>query len=345
MTELIGADLFAGLGGFTEGAEQAGARVAWAGNHWRFAVDTHALNHPSTLHVCQDLHQACWPEVREVLHGARPAKARKYVDFVLAGPSCVGHSQAGQHARTGYTERAKVKHDIDRATAWAVVSCLEVCRPLWSVTENVPRWPSWELFPHWLGAVQTLGYHTCVMQLGAHQFGAPQARERVFVLACRDAKLLARAADYIEAQRRPEAEALGVDSFAQWDAGEWRDIELAGHTGQRETSRDRLRASLRLAKQGHERWWCQHVTGHHGRLASVPLSTLTGADQHVLVKSDGLGGAVYRTLLPTELLAVQGFPSTYKIPTCTRRDLVRAVGNAVAVPLAKTIVQAMKEAA
>lgn len=28
-------DLFAGLGGFSEGAEQAGCRVVWAGNHWR----------------------------------------------------------------------------------------------------------------------------------------------------------------------------------------------------------------------------------------------------------------------------------------------------------------------
>lgn len=112
---MIGADLFAGLGGFTEGAEQAGARVAWAGNHWRFAVDTHALNHPNTVHVCQDLNQARWATL--------PA-----VDFVLAGPSCQGHSNAGQHARRVSPSVAD-KHDIDRSTAWAVVSCLEVCRP------------------------------------------------------------------------------------------------------------------------------------------------------------------------------------------------------------------------
>jgi DNA (cytosine-5)-methyltransferase 1 len=236
------------------------------------------------------------------------------------------------------------KHDIDRATAWAVVSCLEVCRPQWAVVENVPRWPAWELFPHWLACVQTLGYHTRVLVLPAHHFGAPQARERVFVFACRSAAQLARAVAAVEARRRPESEAIGVDSFARWDEGEWKDIEIAGHKGQRETSRDRLRASLRLAEQGHERWWCQHVTGHHGRPASAPLSTLTGADQHVLVKSDGLGGAVYRTLLQSELLAAQDFPVTYKIPTCSRKDLVRAVGNAVNVKLARVLVEALKEA-
>jgi DNA (cytosine-5)-methyltransferase 1 len=35
------ADLFAGLGGFTEGAEAAGVRVAWAANHRQVAVDYH----------------------------------------------------------------------------------------------------------------------------------------------------------------------------------------------------------------------------------------------------------------------------------------------------------------
>lgn len=54
MSTVVAVDLFAGLGGLTEGAEQAGARVAVALNHWQFAVDVHSLNHPDTVHVCQD---------------------------------------------------------------------------------------------------------------------------------------------------------------------------------------------------------------------------------------------------------------------------------------------------
>ncbi|WP_415509807.1 DNA cytosine methyltransferase [Acetobacter sp.] len=53
-------DLFAGAGGFSTGAEMAGARVVWAANHWPLAVEYHAINHPSVQHVCQDLHQADW---------------------------------------------------------------------------------------------------------------------------------------------------------------------------------------------------------------------------------------------------------------------------------------------
>jgi site-specific DNA-cytosine methylase len=53
-------DLFAGFGGLTLGSEQAGVPVVWAGNHWQTAVDTHARNHPRTVHACQDLRQTDW---------------------------------------------------------------------------------------------------------------------------------------------------------------------------------------------------------------------------------------------------------------------------------------------
>ncbi|HWG67484.1 MAG TPA: DNA cytosine methyltransferase, partial [Rhodanobacteraceae bacterium] len=43
-------DLFAGAGGFSTGAVQAGCKVVWAANHWEAAVNAHAANHPNTLH-------------------------------------------------------------------------------------------------------------------------------------------------------------------------------------------------------------------------------------------------------------------------------------------------------
>ncbi|EUB74496.1 C-5 cytosine-specific DNA methylase [Pseudomonas sp. GM41(2012)] len=48
-------DLFAGLGGWSTGARNAGVEVVWAANHWPEAVKWHSANHPRTQHVCQDL--------------------------------------------------------------------------------------------------------------------------------------------------------------------------------------------------------------------------------------------------------------------------------------------------
>ncbi len=93
-------DLFAGAGGFTEGAIEAGIEVMWAANHWPLAVEYHTANHPSTYHLCQDLHQADWSQV--------PAH-----DLLLASPACQGHSRARG------TEMPH--HDALRSTAWAIV--------------------------------------------------------------------------------------------------------------------------------------------------------------------------------------------------------------------------------
>ncbi len=115
-SEMRTIDLFAGAGGFTIGAEQAGCNVLWAANHWPLAVDTHTANHQGTTHICQDLHQADWSTV--------PAH-----DLLLASPSCQGHSNARGKERP--------QHDSSRATAWAIVSAAEYHRPQTCLVENV----------------------------------------------------------------------------------------------------------------------------------------------------------------------------------------------------------------
>jgi len=163
-------DLFAGWGGFTLGAEQAGAQVVWAANHWPLAVEAHALNHPLTVHACQDLRQADWTQLPEY-------------DVLLAAPACQGHSQASQPKRRLY-------HDAMRATAWAVIDCAEVTLPRAVVVENVPDFLRWKLYRHWRAALSELGYRISEQLIDATDHGVPQRRKRVFVVACREQLVL-----------------------------------------------------------------------------------------------------------------------------------------------------------
>ncbi len=162
-------DLFAGAGGMTSGAEQGGMQVVWAANHWDLAVQIHMLHHPECVTVQQDLQQA---NFGAVLGDAKVDR----IDAIFAGPSCQGHSSAGQVAQT---ERARIKHNIDRATAFAVVTACEVLAPRWVVVENVPRWRKWKLFAGWLALLHALGYATDELTLCAHDYGVPQARSRL----------------------------------------------------------------------------------------------------------------------------------------------------------------------
>ena len=127
-------DLFAGLGGFTQGAQAAGVDVVWAANHWPLAVANHAANHAGVDHVCQDLHQADWSKV--------PA-----CDLVLASPCCQGHSRA--RGADG------PQFDASRSTAWAVVSCCEYHQPDVAIVENVPEFLNWKLYGAWRMAMES----------------------------------------------------------------------------------------------------------------------------------------------------------------------------------------------
>ena len=48
-------DLFCGCGGFSTGAQQAGAKVILAVDCWKEALAVHEANHPETEHLCTTL--------------------------------------------------------------------------------------------------------------------------------------------------------------------------------------------------------------------------------------------------------------------------------------------------
>ena len=48
-------DLFCGMGGFSQGASQAGCQVILAIDSWQEALDVHRLNHPRCHHLCMEL--------------------------------------------------------------------------------------------------------------------------------------------------------------------------------------------------------------------------------------------------------------------------------------------------
>lgn len=186
-------DLFCGAGGSTAGAVQVpGVRVIMAANHWRLAVATHQVNHPSTDHDCVDVSQV---------------DPRRYpaTDVLWASPECTNHSQARGISRLQQVEARRadllgtpgVRPGLDgdaamrsRATMWDVVRFAERHRYRAIIVENVVEAASWVLFPAWRAALTDLGYEmrlVCLNSMHAHQRGmpAPQSRDRLYVVAWR----------------------------------------------------------------------------------------------------------------------------------------------------------------
>lgn len=299
-------DLFSGAGGFSTGAALAGAQVVWAGNHWPLAVKYHAANHPGAEHVCQDLHQANWAEV--------PAH-----DLLLASPACQGFSRA-----RGRTGREGAIVDAQRSTAWAVVSCAEFHRPKTVIVENVAEFLTWDLFPAWKSAMELLGYRLTQNVLNAADFGVPQSRIRLFIVARLGAEL---------ELKNPGLEHVPASRIIDWKAGSWSSINRPG----------RAESTLAQVAAGRKRFGKRFIVAYYGnekggRSLELPLGTVTTRERFALVD-----GKEMRMLTVDEIRQAMGFPAGYRLPEA-KKPAIHLLGNAVVPTVAAAIVDQVKAA-
>jgi DNA (cytosine-5)-methyltransferase 1 len=298
------ADLFAGLGGWTESSVAAGAEVVFAANHWSLAVEVHSANHKGTRHECQDLRQYPWHQMPQY-------------DVLVASPACQGVSPAARGARK-FSEHVSRTHDSLRSTAWAVVDCIEVTRPKAAFIENVPDFLRWSKYPAWKMAIETDGYVVREWHLNATWFGVPQRRNRLFISATRK--------DFDLSHPGLAGAEPDIGSVIRWNEGVWRPIDRA-----RPAARERI---LRARDRFGSRCLSQHVTGHPGIPTTEAIRTITTKDQWVVVDGDS-----YRPLLVPEVFQAMGFRSDYIIPkSVSRENALKLGGNAVCPPVGKWII-------
>lgn len=300
-------DLFAGAGGFSTGATMAGCRVLWAANHWPTAVQWHAANHPGTEHACQDLQQADF----------RQAPAH---DILLASPACQGHSLA--------RGKEQPHHDAQRATAWAVVTCLEVHRPPVAVVENVREFVNWVLWPAWTAAINALGYALQPMVLDTADHGVPQHRRRLFIVATRSKHPIELSL--------PQREHQPAASCIDLNAGQWSPINRPGRSPR---TLARIAAGRREFGDRFLAPYYGSGSGETGRSLHRPIGTLTTRARWSVIDGDRM-----RMVRACEGRALMGFPSGYQLPA-NEATAWHLIGNAVAPVQAADVINAIKEAA
>lgn len=175
---------FAGIGGTCEGFRRAtGASPGVAINHSRHALAVHALNHPSTIHMVEDVWNA---SLRRAARG-RP------VDALWMSPDCTHHSRA----RGG-----KPRENDRRGLAEVIFQWLdEGVLPKRIFLENVEEFEGWgplgkdgrpikerkgELFRAWVRRLEGYGYRVEWRSISACDHGAPTTRRRLYLIARRD---------------------------------------------------------------------------------------------------------------------------------------------------------------
>jgi len=165
-------DLFCGCGGLTLGLKQAGFRVVWAVDDDSLAVETYRVNHPEVLVRETDI-RALRPE-----HvGTELGLAVGELALLAGCPPCEGFSTL--RTLNGSKRVTEEKNDL-------VLHFLRFARafePKAIMLENVPALADDWRFAVLVASLSGMGYRTEHRVLNAAEYGVPQRRRRLILLA------------------------------------------------------------------------------------------------------------------------------------------------------------------
>jgi DNA (cytosine-5)-methyltransferase 1 len=180
---MLAADLFSGAGGLSLGLEQAGVRIVLAVDHDPEAAETHA-HHFGGLTLDWDLAEPTVVEkVAELICSAG-------IDVLAGGPPCQPFSRASRSGiRARVRQGLRDPHDQRRDLWRSFLEVTRLCRPRAVVMENVPDMAlDREMFilRSMVLELEQLGYAVEERLVDTSQYGVPQFRQRLILVALAD---------------------------------------------------------------------------------------------------------------------------------------------------------------
>jgi DNA (cytosine-5)-methyltransferase 1 len=328
MKQLKSIDLFAGIGGIRLGFEQAfgkSLKTVFVSEWDEFAQKTYQANFDDGFDIAGDVTQIDEADV--------PA-----FDICLAGFPCQAFSLAGQ--RKGFDDNFKGKA---RGTLFLDVA--RICdkhKPKVIFCENVKGLTIHDkgrTFDIIKGTLQELGYVVHEQILNSKDFGVPQNRERIYIVAFRDdidssAFEFPKPTDdtkrirdivedapistryylsdvYVETLRRHRARHEAKGHGFGYEIRDWDDIAGAIVCGGMGRERNLL-----IDNRPHSMTPTTHIKG--------------------VINQEGI-----RKMTPREWARLQGYPDTFQFPLADIH-LYKQLGNSVSVPVIKAIAEQVK---
>ena len=170
---MIGIDLFAGAGGMSTGATQAGIDVKFAVERDKYAAGAYHKNHPRCEIFVDDIRCLSSRQIRRIPHGSDGT-------VVFGGPPCQGFSYSNTRTRHEHNENNWLFKEFVRV--------VEIWQPDFIVFENVQGITNTAggiflntILDQFSQLKYTLNYGT----LNALDYGVPQNRSRFFLIGSR----------------------------------------------------------------------------------------------------------------------------------------------------------------
>ncbi|MFC1808973.1 DNA cytosine methyltransferase [Candidatus Omnitrophota bacterium] len=341
-------DLFAGVGGLSEGFRQAGFEIALANDIDKQIASSYSLNHAKTKVINEDITAL---NISSVF-----AKYKSKVDIVVGGPPCQGFSQKGQRKTINDDRNFLFKY---------FYRVIDKIRPKYILMENVPNLLTIEngYFKDEIVALfEKLGYALDAQVLNTVDFGVPQIRRRAFILG----KLSKNPLRLPKGKIKQVTVRDAISDLAYLSSGEG--IETQKYT-------NKIQSQYQGLMREGSKLLHNHVATRHSKLALKRLSLIpVGKGKEVLPK-EHLTKSIYsgtwcrmlwnepsvtittrfdtpssgrfthpvlnRAITVREAARIQSFPDTF-IFYGIKTSQMKQVGNAVPPLLAKAIAEVIK---
>ena len=302
-------DLFAGIGGFHQALHEAGGKCVFSSEWDNHAKETYFENYG--LVPFGDITRF----TESVDGGALFDKSIPEHDILTAGFPCQPFSQAGK--QLGF-------NDARGTLFFEILKIGKRLRPSIMILENVKRLKTHDngrTFQVIVNALHEIGYKVYAKVLRAFDYGLPQNRERIFIVAFREP---------VHFEFPPPPQDRLIHQIG--------DI-LENNTDDYYTISDRM-------LQGHERRLREHKEKGNGfgfcvfEKTAKYVNTLSARywkdGSEILIKQNRKNP---RLLTPRECARLQGFPDKFKINK-SRRHAYQQFGNSVPVNVVKAVVDA-----
>ncbi len=298
-------DLFAGVGGMRIAFEKVGGQCVFSSEWDKFAQHTYEANFGEIPHG--DITKVDLQEVPK--H-----------DVLIGGFPCQPFSHAG--LKRGFEDtRGTLFFDVARI--------IDHRKPSMVLLENVKGFTTHDKGRTMATVKETLeglGYNVFLKVLNARDFGVPQNRERIFIVALNKRKLGSIGFDF----PKPPRKTTRLGNILEKEVDE------------KYTISNKLWA-------GHKRRLKEHREKGNGfgyslfNEESVYTSTISARyykdGSEILIEQEGKNP---RKLTPREAARLQGFPDSYLIPV-SDNQAYKQFGNSVAVPVIYAIAKKMHQ--
>ena len=169
-------DLFAGVGGMSTGAKQAGIDVKLAVECDIYAASGYRKNHPNCELFVNDIRRLTTDKITKIPHGSDGT-------VVFGGPPCQGFSFSNSRTRDAHNKNNWLFEEFIRV--------VRIWQPDFVVFENVQGIVDTArglIFEILIDRFDKLGYALSYGILNALDFGVPQNRSRFFLIGSRTNK-------------------------------------------------------------------------------------------------------------------------------------------------------------